>query len=398
MKKTFLLLGMFALLGAGCAKLAFLPSSTSSQDLFGTSHFGQNATPDVQVTLKGGMVRPFPGPFWWDQIETSSDVFDWSKADAEVQKWNKADQDILAVIWPFAQWDQVRCHGKEATVKHPFTDEQVHLSSFCHVDSYQEFVTKLVERYDGDGTDDMPGLTHPIKHWEVSSEPDVQTDTQHFYQAGPMAYAEALHSTYEFIKQADADARVVTGGQNGNTPSGRDFFQQVLPFNRQQFDIANIHSLSADLGFFAKPYRSFINGLGFEEKPFWITEAVVGSSEVGMSWDEETTARNTFIGYATAFGNGAEKVFALEHSSEKAKQVFERMAETVGFFEKAEMIGSNIVLFTVEGKTIFALWDNASLPGDYTNQKVNVIRYDGTKSKQDASSLKADVPMFVIVE
>lgn len=396
MKKTSFLLGMIVLLGAGCVTLPF--GSPSSQEAFGTSHFGQNATPDISVSLKGGMVRPFPGPFWWDQIETSSDVFDWSTADAEVQKWNQADQDILAVIWPFAQWDQERCHKNEPTVKHPFTDAQVHLSSFCHVDSYQAFVTALVERYDGDGIDDMPGLTHPIKHWEVSSEPDVQTDTERFYQSGPMAYAEALRTTSESIKLADTTARIVTGGQNGNTSSGRDFFQQVLPLNRDQFDILNVHARSADLEFFAKPYRSFVNGLGFEEKPFWMTEVVVGSAEPGLPWDEDTTARNTFIGYISAFGSGAEKIFALEHPTKSSQDVFDLMARTIGFFEKAERLSENVVLFSVNKTSVFALWNNASLPGDYINKRVKVIRYNGVQSKEDASSLKADVPMFVLAE
>src|SRR3989339_1373369 len=376
MKKLFLLLGFFALLGAGCAKLPLF-SSKAPGEVFGKSHFAQNATPDVQVSVEGGMVRPFPGPFWWDQIETSQDVYDWSKADAVVQTWNKANQDILAVIWPFARWDQVRCHANEPTVKHPFSDEQVHLSSFCHVDSYQEFVTVLVERYDGDGIDDMPGLTYPIKHWEVSSEPDVQSDTERFYQSGPLAYAEALRMTFDSIKQADATSQVVTGGQNGNTPSGREFFQQVLPASRQQFDIANVHSRSADLGLFAKPYRSFINGLGFEEKSFWITEAVVGSPEPELPWDEDTIARNTFIGYATAFGSGADKIFALEHPTKQSQEVFELMARTIGFFEKAEMLSEKSGLFSGGNQSVFALWGNASLPGDYEKQQVEVIRYDG---------------------
>ena len=31
-----------------------------------------------------------------------------------------------------------------------------------------------VERYDGDGLEDMPGLSNPIKHWQVGNEPNVQ--------------------------------------------------------------------------------------------------------------------------------------------------------------------------------------------------------------------------------
>ena len=36
---------------------------------------------------------------------------------------------------------------------------------------YQDFVKQLVERYDGDGIDDMPGLKNPIKYWQIDNEP-----------------------------------------------------------------------------------------------------------------------------------------------------------------------------------------------------------------------------------
>ncbi|MCI4626498.1 MAG: hypothetical protein L3V56_11125 [Candidatus Magnetoovum sp. WYHC-5] len=38
-------------------------------------------------------------------------------------------------------------------------------------DMYVKFVQKTVERYDGDGVDDMPGLKNPVKYWQVENEP-----------------------------------------------------------------------------------------------------------------------------------------------------------------------------------------------------------------------------------
>lgn len=37
---------------------------------------------------------------------------------------------------------------------------------------YIRFVEAAVERYDGDGVDDMPGLTNPIRYWQVGNEPN----------------------------------------------------------------------------------------------------------------------------------------------------------------------------------------------------------------------------------
>ena len=40
------------------------------------------------------------------------------------------------------------------------------------MDDYKNFLIKLVDRYDGDGLNDMPGLTKPIKYWDVMNEPE----------------------------------------------------------------------------------------------------------------------------------------------------------------------------------------------------------------------------------
>jgi hypothetical protein len=56
------------------------------------------------------------------------------------------------------------------------TDEGYALpGSYTPVDTvkYIAFVKATVERYDGDGTNDMPGLQNPIKHWQVGNEPSV---------------------------------------------------------------------------------------------------------------------------------------------------------------------------------------------------------------------------------
>jgi hypothetical protein len=80
--------------------------------------------------------------------------------------------------------------------------------------AYANFVSKLVERYDGDGSDDMPGLTVPIKHWELMNEPEFQTDIVYF-QGTPAEYAEVLEATYNAVKQADPEAYIVQGGMAG---------------------------------------------------------------------------------------------------------------------------------------------------------------------------------------
>ena len=70
---------------------------------------------------------------------------------------------------------------------------------------YSLFVKATVERYDGDGIDDMPGLVNPIKYWQVNNEPNVT-------KAG---YAELQRITYTAIKEACPDCKVLIGGATG---------------------------------------------------------------------------------------------------------------------------------------------------------------------------------------
>lgn len=41
---------------------------------------------------------------------------------------------------------------------------------------YIAFVRATVERYDGDGVEDMPRLVNPIKYWQVGNEQEGEFD------------------------------------------------------------------------------------------------------------------------------------------------------------------------------------------------------------------------------
>ncbi len=77
-----------------------------------------------------------------------------------------------------------------------------------NVVAYKNFVNALVERYDGDGIDDMPDLTVPIKHWQIDNEPPH----------GLSDYAEFLKISYISIKKADPSSTVIIGGVGGMPP------------------------------------------------------------------------------------------------------------------------------------------------------------------------------------
>jgi hypothetical protein len=139
---------------------------------------------------------PGPGPFVWGQIERSKGTYDWSGTDWYVRQAQRTGFATLATIWPFAEWDQALWRQPIPTgrVFQPWISGNRRKP--YDMQSYQNFVSALVERYDGDGKDDMLGLKYPIKFWEASNEPDLQDDSfNRFFDGTPDDYAELLRVT-----------------------------------------------------------------------------------------------------------------------------------------------------------------------------------------------------------
>lgn len=196
-----------------------------------------------------------------------------------------------------------------------------------------EFMKAVVERYDGDGTDDAAGIV--IRHFEIYNEPDAGIlggGGQTRWGNDGDKYAEMLSVVYPAIKEADADARVLFGGiaydwftdwsQDPNVPfeSGpfvRNFLTDVLDAGGgQYFDIFAFHQYPS----FA-PAWTTNGGVGLAEKtealkevlasynltqPIMITEA--GQNSLARSDStvdgEEIQARHVLALYTQAISEG----------------------------------------------------------------------------------------------
>jgi hypothetical protein len=134
--------------------------------------------------------------------------------------------------------DWAATNGRRSPIKPEFLDD------------YVEYVTAVVERYDGDGIDDAPNGA-VVNYWEFYNEPDFDTA---FGEDGwgrfGAQYAEMLEAVYEPIHDANPNAKVVFGGIAynlfSNEGSGglfaRRFLQDVLDAGGGEFfDVMNFH-------------------------------------------------------------------------------------------------------------------------------------------------------------
>jgi len=145
-----------------------------------------------------------------------------------------------------------------------------------NIDKYSLFVKAVVERYDGDGIDDMPGLTNPIKYWQVGNEPSVLQKSD---------FAKLQEITYTAIKEACSDCTVLIGGAMGFMDkddyigSFNSHYKPILDALAGNYvDVMDFHWYGSATGDYrdakaAYDYiRSVLSADGFPQIPVWITE------------------------------------------------------------------------------------------------------------------------------
>ena len=239
-------------------------------------------------------VRPHPGPFVWNNIEKEKGIFTWDKADEHVIYAQNHNQNIIATIWPYSNWEQKSCKRRKASS--PFGKRFArYLSKPCSMESYKFFLSALIDRYDGDGTNDMPGLTKPIVHWEIMNEPEFRM----FFRGTEDEFVEIFNFSSKLIKSKQKDAVIVMAGAAGMFTESKNFWKSALPKIKDHFDIANMHHITppdgkCDKDFWVGEFSELLQSLNIN-KPIWVTEAMIGVCAVIPI-------------YVNAFASGAEVI------------------------------------------------------------------------------------------
>ncbi len=238
-------------------------------------------------------VRPHPGPFVWNRIEREQGNFRWDRADQYVVYAQDHNQKIIATIWPYADWEQMSCKRKKG--KNPFGKKFAkYISKPCSMDDYKKFILALVDRYDGDGSNDMPGLTKPITHWEIMNEPEFKM----FFKGTSKEFVEIFIFSSKTIREKQKESIIIMAGAASMFPESEKFWKLVLPKIKDHFDIANIHHITGpggecDKDFWVDEFSKLLKSKKIN-KPIWVTEAMTCGSPVRA--------------YINAFTKGAEVI------------------------------------------------------------------------------------------
>ena len=264
---------------------------------------------DVQAAQKLGatMVRANSPVFpFLDMQSMVKSNWDWGRADAWVQAVQTTPIEALVVLGP---WPGNR------TAAH--TDHYVP----DNMDDYADYIRRVVERYDGDGEDDMPGLVRPIRYWEVDNEPDLHNsvmprgislidDPSQFET--PAQYAGVLVASAAAIRSADPNAVVLSGGMyRPRTDTGRKYLKAVLnePGVMDAFDILSLHCYFDNNSLDPIEQTMAVAHELAPTKPVWITETGVPSSGKRSWIDVEWQATMVAAIVGGFLANGAERIF-----------------------------------------------------------------------------------------
>jgi hypothetical protein len=231
---------------------------------------------------------------WW----RAQFAFRWCDVENKKGRWNFDTEDSL-VKWAGERGLHLlpSIGYTAAWAKHPNTKALNWENKYRYPpdtlkwDEYKHYIAKLVERYDGDGKDDMQGLDSviPIKYWECMNEP------YHKYFLGtPKQYVEMFESTRVVLKRADPVSKIV--GPCMTTRKGpfewiyfdttcnsirisdfgyKNWKEAIRSLIIDSIGLNNIdvisHHIYNNTANFIKYTKELRNIVG-EDKPIWITE------------------------------------------------------------------------------------------------------------------------------
>lgn len=377
---------------------------------------------------------------FWNTVEPEEGSFNWTDTDEKIKSCAKNEVYPLAMVKPFTNWDQDACHGEEYEAEYdPEKGGSIKVGKPCDMNAYIEFLQRVVERYDGDGTNDMPDLDVPIKYWEVMNEPSMQGGSTggmgeelKFFVGTSEEYLDILKASYEVIKEADPEAKVVQGGMAGMQSDFLEFWTPILEAGGgDYFDIANMHTINTDKyreDLYMIKFKEYLEEYGLEEKPVWITEVQYGEliEEPDDLYDMEVTmVKSTVLSLAL----GADKLFYIENwlfwgdEPSKENEKYENLENSsthnvyLNLVDKVNEFGEVVTLeeeyekhrddwngvtstlgqykFDKGDYAVYVMWGDSNIPSEIKGQ-VKVINIYGEEEIMDADDIVLDdEPVFI---
>jgi len=394
-----------------------LPWSTS----FNKPNYPYYFTPFEELGFKWD--RPHPGPFNRRIIEPTQGNYDFSLTDLYVSSAQSRGIEIVATIWPFTDWDQAFWRDLPGWTS-SYDEWRVDLSTSRYkpadMASYRNFIKAMVERYDGDGYNDMPGLLYPVKYWEILNEPETSSNPPGqgaFFRSTNTTsvsdYVDLVKNTAEAIHEAYPDAIILNGGATG--PQG-EYWNPVLSQGASQYiDIGNWHNLFQpeqinDLA--TSAWLDIVSPYGITK--VWNTEYQIFISAQHYCPTENDQAIRLVKGYVQAFGAGAERIFYIMFSQtdsgfcdptnnptnprkRPSYYAAKTLIQKIDGFTSVTKISDGKYKFKVDGCDVYVLWSDTGggVPSEITGTVLMTSVTGYTTVKEASEIVLSSSPIYV---
>ena len=239
----------------------------------------------------------------WSEMQSAPDQpINFTRLDAFVREYQKNGFSTLTVC--------LKPHSPWASIDPGFSKLMINLKNASpkpkYIPAYRKWIQSVVERYDHDGKDDMPGLRAPIVYLEIGSEfstyqpepvKEYLNTLKHAYQAAhaasskiQVAHAAFLTTPVDFsrAKHPRDYQKVFNSTKMHDSTHGIADMRAVLD-HPKYFDVINIHPLG-------DPYEieHIMRWLNYEMKQRRYHKNVIISDTINTSyiaWGPATTCQ-----------------------------------------------------------------------------------------------------------
>ncbi|MCL5428222.1 MAG: hypothetical protein M1347_00255 [Chloroflexi bacterium] len=198
-------------------------------------------------------VKPLPENFSWGKMQSSPEAsIDFTRLDTFVKEFQAIGVDTLVLgLRSLSNWasKDIQVQGNFFPLKGGIKEG--------YLDEYEDWITAVVERYDADGVEDMPGLRYPIRYYEIgvefsSYEPEPVEEyldiLEVSYRAAHAAYPDVLIAHVAFLTTPALFGPLESGEYEAAFTQLQDKTHSLADMRAildrpDLFDVLNIHSL-----------------------------------------------------------------------------------------------------------------------------------------------------------
>lgn len=347
--------------------------------------------------------------FCWETIESTEGEYDWDYTDEYVKDRQKKGVHIVAEIQPFANWDQDACHPKARKYKIKELG-MVKKGMICDLDKYKEWLNVLVERYDNDGIEDMPGLKEKVEYWEIGNEPDMKCNKEDcYFDVTAKQYRRVLRASHEVIKEQDEDIKVLIAGPGTMTKQSRRFYRNIFKKNgKKYFDVFTYHAIYADARtdtLNVRKLNRFLKKNKIKNRPIFAGEWVaLADPYMGT---QNNLKRNLIQSTAYGLSHGIDKIFYIRGREEFPEETKKLLVKFFNYSKIYRIYNENIMGTRIKGakykfqringkKDFYLIWGrNQTIPKSLTgNVRVTDMHNQSSTMNVNDIILSAD-PIFI---